>query len=140
MLPKVELVINEFQLHQTVSFNNGFTFTPHSFFCLVRALKPFKDTYHLYAAFYGSLFSNIKGSAYLPDVNTKDKSGKTPLHTAVLSTQQRIVERLLECSADVTKTDDAGHTALHTAIRVGSESLVLVSMRAQPHPFFYNKI
>lgn len=61
-------------------------------------------------------------------VNNKDRSGKTPLHTAILSKQFRIVDRLLESGADVTITDDAGDTALHTAIHVGSEKLVLVSI------------
>lgn len=61
-------------------------------------------------------------------VNNGDKSGKTPLHTAILAKQFRIVDRLLGCGADVTIKDDAGDTALHTAIRVGSERLVLVSM------------
>lgn len=63
-------------------------------------------------------------------VNNRDKSGKTPLHTAILSKQFKIVDRLLECGADVTIKDDAGDTALHTAIRVGSERLVLVSISA----------
>ena len=63
----------------------------------------------------------------MTDVNNKDKSGKTPLHTAILSKQFRIVDRLLESGADVTITDEAGDTALHTAIHVGSEKLVLVS-------------
>lgn len=64
----------------------------------------------------------------MTDVNNKDKSGKTPLHTAILSKQFRIVDRLLESGADVTITDEAGDTALHTAIHVGSEKLVLVSI------------
>jgi len=69
-------------------------------------------------------------NAFFPGVNNGDKSGKTPLHTAILSKQLRIVDRLLECGADVTIKDDAGDTALHTAIRVGSEKLVLVSVRS----------
>ena len=67
---------------------------------------------------------------FFPAVNNTDKSGKTPLHTAILAKQFRIVDRLLECGADVTIKDDAGDTALHTAIRVGSERLVLVSIRS----------
>ena len=66
-------------------------------------------------------------------VNAADKSGKTPLHTAILSKQNRIVDRLLEYGADVTINDDAGDTPLHTAIHVGSERLVLVSMHSQLH-------
>lgn len=65
---------------------------------------------------------------FLSAINNGDKSGKTPLHTAILSKQFKIVDRLLECGADVTRKDDAGDTALHTAIRVGSERLVLVSI------------
>lgn len=64
----------------------------------------------------------------LKDINRQDKSGKTPLHTAILSNQFRIVSKLLESGADVTISDDAGDTVLHTAIRVGSERLVLVSI------------
>ena len=65
---------------------------------------------------------------FLSAINNGDKSGKTPLHTAILSKQFKIVDRLLECGADVTRKDDAGDTAVHTAIRVGSERLVLVSI------------
>lgn len=64
------------------------------------------------------------------DINRQDNSGKTPLHTAILSNQFSIVNKLLESGADVTITDDAGDSVLHTAIRVGSERLVLVSRQA----------
>ena len=60
------------------------------------------------------------------DINRQDKSGKTPLHTAILSSQYSIVNKLLESGADVTITDDAGDSVIHTAIRVGSEKLVQV--------------
>ena len=66
----------------------------------------------------------------LSAINNGDKSGKTPLHTAILSKQFKIVDRLLECGADVTIKDDAGDTALHTAIHVGSERLALVSINS----------
>ena len=75
-----------------------------------------------------SLSFLMKSPLFFLGVNNGDKSGKTPLHTAILSKQFRIVDRLLECGADVTIKDDAGDTALHTAIRVGSERLVLVSI------------
>lgn len=71
---------------------------------------------------------SIEYVIFLSAINNGDKSGKTPLHTAILSKQFKIVDRLLECGADVTRKDDAGDTALHTAIRVGSERLVLVSI------------
>ena len=60
------------------------------------------------------------------DINRQDSSGKTPLHTAILSSQYNIVNKLLESGADVTITDDAGDSVIHTAIRVGSERLVQV--------------
>ena len=60
------------------------------------------------------------------DINRQDKSGKTPLHTAILSSQYGIVNKLLESGVDVTITDDAGDSVIHTAIRVGSERLVQV--------------
>lgn len=66
----------------------------------------------------------------LPGVNNKDRSGKTPLHTAILSKQFTVVDMLLQYGADVTVTDDAGDTPLHTAIYVGSERLVMVSISA----------
>ena len=71
---------------------------------------------------------SIEYVIFLSAINNGDKSGKTPLHTAILSKQFKIVDRLLECGADVTRKDDAGDTTLHTAIRVGSERLVLVSI------------
>lgn len=66
----------------------------------------------------------------LTGVNNKDRSGKTPLHTAILSKQFKVVDMLLQYGADVTVTDDAGDTPLHTAIYVGSERLVMVSISA----------
>ena len=60
------------------------------------------------------------------DINRQDNSGKTPLHTAILSNQFSIVTKLLASGADVTITDDAGDSVMHTAIRVGSETLVQV--------------
>lgn len=66
----------------------------------------------------------------LTGVNNKDRSGKTPLHTAILSKQFKVVDMLLQYGADVTVTDDAGDTPLHTAIYVGSERLVTVSISA----------
>ena len=62
------------------------------------------------------------------DTNKQDRSGKTPLHTAILSKQYNIVDKLLRFGADVTICDDTGDTPLHTAIHVGSEKLVMVSM------------
>lgn len=64
---------------------------------------------------------------YPKEINRQDKSGKTPLHTAILSKQFHIVDKLLENGADVTIRDDAGDNPLHTAIHVGSDKLVLVS-------------
>ena len=64
---------------------------------------------------------------YPKEINRQDKSGKTPLHTAILSKQFHIVDKLLESGADVTINDDAGDNPLHTAIHVGSDKLVLVS-------------
>ena len=75
-----------------------------------------------------SFFALIKSTFFFSGVNNGDKSGKTPLHTAILAKQFTIIDRLLECGADVTIKDDAGDTALHTAIRVGSERLVLVGI------------
>ena len=63
------------------------------------------------------------------DTNRQDNSGKTPLFTAILSKQFRIVDELLKNDADVAITDDAGDTPLHAAVHVGSEKLVLVSKR-----------
>ena len=66
-------------------------------------------------------------SKSLPDVNTKDSFGKTPLHNAILGERVAIVDILLKSGADVKCQDERGDTPLHNAVRV--ESLEIVEVR-----------
>lgn len=53
------------------------------------------------------------------DINSKDESGRTPLHLAALRGRQEIVILLLENGADVNAADNKGQTALHKTCRLG---------------------
>ncbi|KAL9951616.1 hypothetical protein ACROYT_G044315 [Oculina patagonica] len=59
-----------------------------------------------------------------PDVNLMDKSGRTPIHNAILGRHVRIMEMLLEAGADTTRLDESQDAPLQTAVRSGDETLV----------------
>ena len=63
----------------------------------------------------------------LVDIDARDMSGKTALHTAILYKQKRSVDLLLQAGALVSIADESGDTPMHTAIRVGSLEIVEVS-------------
>ena len=51
-----------------------------------------------------------------PGINTKDSSGKTPLHKAAQFGNSAEVQNLISQGADVNAVDNFGHTPLHSAI------------------------
>jgi len=53
------------------------------------------------------------------DVNSRDRSGQTPLHDA-LTTDWSVVDALLEAGADATAVDDDGWSVLHEAASCAS--------------------
>ena len=94
----------------------------NSWIKIVRAHFPWGNLYRHSTFSLFALFFTLRST----DINRQDNSGKTPLHTAILSNQFSIVNKLVASGADVTITDDAGDSVMHTAIRVGSETLVQV--------------
>ncbi|KAL9951395.1 hypothetical protein ACROYT_G044049 [Oculina patagonica] len=59
-----------------------------------------------------------------PDLNLLDKSGRTPVHNAILGRHVKIMEMLLEAGADTTILDESQSAPLHTAVRTRDESIV----------------
>jgi len=64
-----------------------------------------------------------------PDLNLLDKSGRTPIHNAILGRHVKIMEMLLEAGADTTRLDESQDAPLQTAVRSGDENLVGVFLR-----------
>lgn len=63
------------------------------------------------------------------DVNLLDKSGRTPIHNAILGRHVKIMEMLLEAGADTTRLDESQDAPLQTAVRSGDENLVRVFLQ-----------
>ncbi|KAL9951385.1 hypothetical protein ACROYT_G044039 [Oculina patagonica] len=59
-----------------------------------------------------------------PDLNVLDKSGRTPIHNAILGRNVKIMEMLLEAGADTTILDESQSAPLHTAVRTRDENIV----------------
>ncbi|KAL9951639.1 hypothetical protein ACROYT_G044341 [Oculina patagonica] len=64
-----------------------------------------------------------------PDVDLLDKSGRTPIHNAILGRHVIIMEMLLEAGADTTRLDESQDAPLQTAVRTGDENLVRSFLR-----------
>jgi len=58
------------------------------------------------------------------DVNAKGQSDRTPLITAVMLNEEKLVEVLLENGADVDAFETQGKTALHMAVMLGSTAMI----------------
>ena len=67
-------------------------------------------------------------NAFFSDVNLLDKSGRTPIHNAILGRHVKIMEMLLEAGADTTRLDESQDAPLQTAVRSGDENLVRVGI------------
>ena len=62
------------------------------------------------------------------DLNLLDKSGRTPIHNAILGRHVKIIEMLLEAGADASLLDESHDAPLHTAVRTRDENLVKVGV------------
>ena len=67
-------------------------------------------------------------NVFCSDVNLLDKSGRTPIHNAILGRHVKIMEMLLEAGADTTRLDESQDAPLQTAVRSGDENLVGVDV------------
>ena len=68
------------------------------------------------------------------DVNAKDKRGRTPLHSAVLTNNLEAVKFLVSCGADVDVKDSGGKTPLDVAKEKSNTTVAkyLASIVAEP--------
>ena len=67
------------------------------------------------------------------DPNTRDVSGKTPLHVAVLWGNAETVRTLLDAGADPNARDVSGRTTLHDAMVRGNAGTVTALLEAVPN-------
>ena len=58
------------------------------------------------------------------DVNSRNRMGWSPLHTAIQRRRQAIVELLTTKGADVNAKDNRGQTPLHVAVNLGQKEVV----------------
>ena len=65
----------------------------------------------------------------VPDVNTKDKDGNTPLHLAASDNDYRGVEVLIKSGADIKAKNKHGNTPLHLAVKKNADKVVEVLLR-----------
>jgi hypothetical protein len=70
-----------------------------------------------------------------PDLNVRNKAGKTPLHLALEVQSEEAVRRLLAFGPDLSVRDHRGNTVLHLAAAAGLENLAndLVQAGADTH-------
>jgi hypothetical protein len=70
-----------------------------------------------------TLLSRDESLSVRDHLNSKDLSGRTPLHWGVRGKSEETVTLLLEYEIDVNMRDESGETALWTAIRVKNEPI-----------------
>lgn len=69
------------------------------------------------------------------DVNTPDKTGKTPLHYAAALNNAQCVEELLQCGANPNAADDTGKTPLMYAVRVADFNMMRSLLYSGANPY-----
>lgn len=86
----------------------------------------------LLACHRGDLKSTEKLIEAKVDLNIQDsKTGKTPLHEAVIEGHKNVVRALMDAGADVNIQDKNGNTPLHIAIGLGRIDVALALIEAE---------
>ena len=78
------------------------------------------------------LIINVPYIVFCSDLNVLDKSGRTPIHNAILGRHVKIMEMLLDAGADTTVLDESQSAPLHYAVRTRDENIVKVGT-FEPH-------
>jgi ankyrin repeat protein len=57
------------------------------------------------------------------DIDTNDREGNTPLHTAARSGHLPVVKALLAVGAEILAANNQGHLPIHRAVRYGKSAV-----------------
>lgn len=70
------------------------------------------------------LDENLSNAPMMADVNAKDETNQTPLHSSIFSGDVNITKLLIERYAEINAIDDEGKSPLHLACMLGNLSMV----------------
>ncbi|XP_044537564.1 nuclear factor NF-kappa-B p105 subunit [Gracilinanus agilis] len=84
---------------------------------------------HLHAKLVRNLLEVISGLLSDDIVNMRNDLYQTPLHLAVITRQEGVVEDLLRAGADVSLLDRLGNSALHLAAKEGDDKILNILLK-----------
>ncbi|XP_074084258.1 nuclear factor NF-kappa-B p105 subunit isoform X2 [Macrotis lagotis] len=84
---------------------------------------------HLHAELVRNLLEVISGLVSDDIINMRNDLYQTPLHLAVITKQEDVVEDLLRAGADVSLLDRLGNSVLHLAAKEGDERILSILLK-----------
>ncbi|XP_056659122.1 nuclear factor NF-kappa-B p105 subunit isoform X4 [Monodelphis domestica] len=84
---------------------------------------------HLHAELVRNLLEVISGLLSDDIINMRNDLYQTPLHLAVITKQEDVVEDLLRAGADVSLLDRLGNSALHLAAKEGDDKILNILLK-----------
>lgn len=67
----------------------------------------------------------------MADINAKDESGQTPLHSCMFTGNVNIAKLLLEKYAEINACDESGQTPFHLACMLGNVTIAELLLSRQ---------
>ncbi|XP_024591838.1 nuclear factor NF-kappa-B p105 subunit isoform X3 [Neophocaena asiaeorientalis asiaeorientalis] len=84
---------------------------------------------HLHAQLVRDLLEVTSGLIAEEIINMRNDLYQTPLHLAVITRQEAVVEDLLRAGADLTLLDRSGNSALHLAAKGGHDEILSILLK-----------
>ncbi|XP_060003624.1 nuclear factor NF-kappa-B p105 subunit isoform X4 [Lagenorhynchus albirostris] len=84
---------------------------------------------HLHAQLVRDLLEVTSGLISEEIINMRNDLYQTPLHLAVITRQEAVVEDLLRAGADLTLLDRSGNSALHLAAKGGHDEILSILLK-----------